>query len=216
MAEKSMKTETKQNILMAASECFAHNGYKDTTIRDIATAAGANVAAINYYFGDKEQLYLAVMRYWVNDAFKDQPFRSVADTSLPPEERLKSFIRAALLCMIGENGKGTGFGRLITLEAAFFPTEMIQQILSESIGTPTHTMMEMVRELLGPAATEEKVYSYSASIVGQTAFFYTSRFLNELLFHLESPQNVQDLEQIADNIFQFSMNAIQMERNRAQ
>ena len=46
-----------EQIMTAARELFAKNGFRDTTIRMIAQKAKVNGAAINYYFSSKEALY---------------------------------------------------------------------------------------------------------------------------------------------------------------
>ena len=51
--------QARERLLMAALRLFADRGFAGTSTRDIAQAAGANVAAIRYYFGDKEGLYRA-------------------------------------------------------------------------------------------------------------------------------------------------------------
>ena len=48
-------------IVEAAMEVFAEKGFHNTTIRDICEQAGANIAAVNYHFQTKEQLYAAVL-----------------------------------------------------------------------------------------------------------------------------------------------------------
>ncbi len=55
-------TETRQRLLDAAERLFAVDGYEATPVRDITAAAGCNVAAVNYHFGGKEELYLEVFR----------------------------------------------------------------------------------------------------------------------------------------------------------
>ncbi|CAM3577308.1 CerR family C-terminal domain-containing protein [Paracidovorax anthurii] len=50
----------RQRLLLAALRLFSEQGYAKTSIRAIATAAQANVAAVSYYFGDKAALYSAV------------------------------------------------------------------------------------------------------------------------------------------------------------
>ena len=59
---------TREKLLEAAGPIFANRGYQATTIREICAAAGANVAAINYHFGDKLGLYTEVLQQSVRAA----------------------------------------------------------------------------------------------------------------------------------------------------
>ncbi|HEX4444238.1 MAG TPA: TetR family transcriptional regulator [Galbitalea sp.] len=52
---------TRQRLLQAARQRFAMDGYAATTVRDIATDAGVNVALINRYFTSKEGLFEACL-----------------------------------------------------------------------------------------------------------------------------------------------------------
>jgi AcrR family transcriptional regulator len=54
--------QTRRLLIDAATSLFAEHGFHGTPIRDIARRAGANVAAVNYHFGSKENLYRAVFR----------------------------------------------------------------------------------------------------------------------------------------------------------
>src|SRR5882757_2309157 len=55
-------TSAQSRILDVAIRLFAERGFDEVTVREIAEAAGANVAAINYYFGAKEQLIRQAIR----------------------------------------------------------------------------------------------------------------------------------------------------------
>ena len=55
--------KTKEKILLTAEYLFADQGYDATSIRQIVTDAGVNIAAIHYHFGSKADLFLAVIRY---------------------------------------------------------------------------------------------------------------------------------------------------------
>jgi TetR/AcrR family transcriptional regulator, regulator of cefoperazone and chloramphenicol sensitivity len=52
--------ESRERLLRTALRLFAEKGYEKTSTREIAGAAGANIGAISYYFGDKAGLYRAV------------------------------------------------------------------------------------------------------------------------------------------------------------
>ncbi|MBC5767847.1 TetR/AcrR family transcriptional regulator [Ramlibacter albus] len=59
LAEVSVERK-KDHILNAAEALFAEEGFAQVSIRDIADAAQANVAAVNYHFGSKEKLFEAL------------------------------------------------------------------------------------------------------------------------------------------------------------
>ncbi len=54
------RQNTKTRILIAASRVFAEKGYENTTVQDICTACDANIAAVNYHYKSKENLYRTV------------------------------------------------------------------------------------------------------------------------------------------------------------
>ena len=54
--------ETKDRILDAAERFFAEDGFDATSLRSVTTAAGVNLAAVNYHFGSKAALLEAVIR----------------------------------------------------------------------------------------------------------------------------------------------------------
>jgi AcrR family transcriptional regulator len=59
-APRSDGEQSRERLMHAALQLFAHQGYAKTSTREIAEAAGTNLAAISYYFGDKAGLYRAV------------------------------------------------------------------------------------------------------------------------------------------------------------
>lgn len=53
---------TRERLLDEAERLFAQKGYDAVTLREITSAAGTNLAAVNYHFGSKENLYVEVFR----------------------------------------------------------------------------------------------------------------------------------------------------------
>ena len=58
--------DTARRILLAAIEVFADEGYEGASTRSLASHAGVNAPAIQYYFGSKEGLYRAVIGHIAN------------------------------------------------------------------------------------------------------------------------------------------------------
>ena len=52
---------TRERICGAAEALFMAHGYEATTLRSITAAAGVNLAAVNYHYGSKEELFRAVL-----------------------------------------------------------------------------------------------------------------------------------------------------------
>ena len=61
-AARSGDRETRQRLLHVAERLFAERGFRYVTVREICRAAGANVAAVNYHFGDKLGLYREIVQ----------------------------------------------------------------------------------------------------------------------------------------------------------
>lgn len=69
MAE-ARNIDTRERILDAAEQLFMAHGYDGTSMRQITSGAGVNLAAVNYHFGSKESLMQEVFRRrldWLNE-----------------------------------------------------------------------------------------------------------------------------------------------------
>ncbi len=61
IVDKEAPVATKDRILDAAESLFMEHGFEATSLRSITAAAGVNLAAVNYHFGSKEELFQAVL-----------------------------------------------------------------------------------------------------------------------------------------------------------
>jgi AcrR family transcriptional regulator len=53
---------TKAAVLVAAERLFALHGFQSVSVRDITSAAGVNLASVNYHFGSKDALLFEIFR----------------------------------------------------------------------------------------------------------------------------------------------------------
>ena len=66
-------TDSKDRILDGAEALFAEKGFHAVTVREITRAAHCNLAAVNYHFGNKQNLYIEVFRSrWIPRARRVQ------------------------------------------------------------------------------------------------------------------------------------------------
>lgn len=91
--QRSDGAEARARILYAALALFAAKGFAKTSTREIALAAGANIAAISYYFGDKAGLYSATFTEPMGGNAGDL-ITLIDVPGLPIEQTLRIFMTA--------------------------------------------------------------------------------------------------------------------------
>lgn len=65
------KTSTKQHILETAFNCIANRGYHSVSLRNVAEEAGVALSQLNYYFGNREGLFTAVLEHMRSGYIRD-------------------------------------------------------------------------------------------------------------------------------------------------
>jgi len=198
-------TETQLRIIEAAGEIFADSGYNHTTVRAICVRARVNVAAINYHFGSKKNLYLAALKYWQTKAFEKYPFDPADFTTETPAERLGAFVRTLLLRVLDE-GEGSRFAKLMSQEF-IHPTSGLDMMVEETVRPLFAFLSATVRQLFSTRAPDNTINLCCLSIAGQVFQLYMGRHMMRRLLNRES-LNRQEIEGVAEHITAFSLYAI--------
>ena len=200
-----LQAETRQQLLEAAGEVFARDGFRNARVREICRRAGANLAAVNYHFGDKETLYAEVLRHAQQKAFEKHPLLPDAGLNIPAKEKLQAFIRSFLL-RIFDGGPTAWFGKMM-LREMIEPTAALASLLKERIQPMADQLRNIVAEILGGLPTDENVRLCSLSIVSQCVFYHHCREVVTRLFP-EQRLDVTAVEPLADHITRFSLAAM--------
>jgi len=155
-------TNTRQRLLQAASRIFADKGFANATVAAICRAAEANIASVNYYFGDKESLYRQAWRYAHARTMAAFPPDGGVPTDAPPEQRLRGRMRAILQRALDSDAVEM---RIMGHEMAN-PTGLLQQVLQDSSGRLRQATRGIIEELLGAGADELTIQSCVVLVIG--------------------------------------------------
>ena len=91
-APRSDGRSTRAAVLEAAGRVFAERGFAEATGKEICERAGANAAAVNYYFGGKEGLYEEVLIEAHRQMLSMEDLSRIIDSRAEPEEKLRIFL----------------------------------------------------------------------------------------------------------------------------
>ena len=141
---------TADRLLKEAEALFAKKGYEGVSVREITTRAKCNLAAVNYHFGNKKNLYVEVFRCrWVPRAKRLQQYFK---TELPPDPSLQDLVE--------------------TLARAFLAGPMPDedrcchlQLMSRELGQPTEAF-DLVADTVMRPFFEELAQRFSSSLGG--------------------------------------------------
>jgi AcrR family transcriptional regulator len=203
---------TKNRLLNAACAVFADKGFRDATVAEICERAKANIAAVNYHFGDKETLYDAVWRH----AFKLTSKAFPVDAALPPEPTLYDYLYSvanAMLHRIFSETETGLFAKLLYREMAS-PTLALDRIAEEVLKPQSEFLARAIRVGLGDLLDEVQLRRCMHSIIGQCAFYNFSRALRERVLGCRT-LNEEEIERTARHIASFSIGGLKEIQERS-
>lgn len=158
--------QTRQRLLDVAETLFAEHGFAATSVRDITSAAACNLAAVNYHFRDKQNLYHEVFRRRLA-ALRDRRIASISESrsGAGSLEAVLGAFAATFLEPLVDHSRGRLLMALFTREmldpqlpAELFKSEFVEpvnQALVEALMTTT------------PGLTPRSARACALEIVGQ-------------------------------------------------
>lgn len=195
---------TRRALLDAAAPIFARDGFHIARIREIANDAGANLSAINYHFGSKQGLYRAVLADTALSAIEEHPLLPPDAEQLDVELRFKTLVVNMLSRFIDVEGQSL-MAQLMVREMAN-PTAALDTVIEQASKPQFAIVSALIAELLGAAATEERVRHCTLSLLGQVVFYLFGRPLIARLFPQTYDQ--QYIERLGEHIAEFSLAGI--------
>jgi AcrR family transcriptional regulator len=194
--------DARERLLVAAQEAFADQGFKAATVRDICRAAGANIASVNYYFGDKETLYIEAVKRAHTCAARMDTF-PVFPPGTPPAEKLSAFIREMVTRM---HAPASPTAMKLMMREMADPGKAAHVVVSEFVQPVAFALRNILRELL-PNLDEQRLLMTGFSVMGQCLFYRQNRPVAELIFGKEAVSSL-NVDAVADHVIRFTLRAL--------
>lgn len=190
----------KERILEAAGAIFADKGFDGATVREICAAADVNVAAVNYYFGDKRRLYFAAVRRAHDCRAAPHPlFDELSGEA--PEVRLRTFVVALLHRMLSDDRRGEEpWQSRLMLREVLRPSDACRELVEDHFRPQFEMLLGLLREIAGASADEHFIRRLGFSVVGQCLYYRMAGEVAAMLTPESAPAEEYALPRLAEHI----------------
>jgi AcrR family transcriptional regulator len=199
--------DTREKLLQAAIQVFSEHGYEGATVRMICRKAGVNIALVSYHYGDKLELYRAVVRYATDADAKMALLHQALNENADPANALRQIIRGALGRLITQKQQ-SGLHLRLMLQEVGNPTA----VLADEIEVGLRPLYDQLRTVVGRVLSlpmgHTKTRLCTHSIMGQVAHYVHARPILTRLWP-EMQMSPDQIEMIANHIADFSLAYLQ-------
>lgn len=193
-----------KKLLTAASDVFAEKGFRDSTVAEICKRAGANISAVNYYFGSKEALYQESWRHSFAESVRVHPQDGGVRDDAPAEDRLRGQVRALMARIADENNRDFFISQMEFVN----PTGLLEEVMKSELIPLREKTLAIVRELLGPGATDEQILYSETCIISMCLHPMLIRRVRKMAKKTEAPVIIDDLGAFEGHVMKFALAGI--------
>jgi AcrR family transcriptional regulator len=194
---------TRERLITHGAELFAERGFKKVTVREISAAAKANVAAVNYYFGDKMGLYTEIVERCLAKLEETTSKAIAAGQGADPETQLGAFVRVFVERLL-EPRPDTHAQQLMMHEMTD-PTPMLEVIARRVMRPRLSYLCKVIGALMSRPAADRTVVNCAASVQAQCLMTKMLPSMTRLNVGFVEQPNAAEL---ADHIVRFSLAGI--------
>jgi AcrR family transcriptional regulator len=195
--------ETRERVLKAAERLFAAHGFQKVTVRDICQAAGANVAAVNYHFGDKLGLYRVVLQSAIDAMRETSQAAREAGVGQPPEKQLRRFVEVFLHRILTPGNESVH--QLITREMND-PTPALDTLVEQGVRPRLEYLSGVIAQIIGCEVRDPRVMRCVASVQSQALAYRPNPIAARLGFVFKPTPAA--IAEVADHIATFSIGGV--------
>ena len=203
--EPQSTDDTRSRILNAAGPVFAHKGFQSSTVREICKAAKVNLASINYYFGDKQQLYIETVKQAQRKRLEQVPQPDWAQDTRAAE-KLRGFIVVLITRMIGV--EEAPWQTQLMMREILQPTKACEELVRDYFRPQFNVLLGILDELLPPETPSSQRHQLAFSIVGQCLYYRVADAVVGMLVENQERAQFYSAAQLGEHITQFTLAAL--------
>lgn len=196
--------ETRRQLLEAAGEVFAEHGYAKATSKEICERAGANIAAVNYHFGGKDQLYAAVLQEAHSRIVSIESMTATVDSHVDPKLKLRSVLSRIVNQVAQRDRPGWELrvlSREILSRSPFMPALVEKQIAPKAA-----LLRTILAELMRLPASHPAVSRTMINIIGPILMLL---IIDRTLQKKVAPQLETDADALIEHMVTFAFAGIE-------
>jgi AcrR family transcriptional regulator len=197
--------ETRDRLLAAAERLFADRGFDEVTVREICAEARANLAAVNYHFGDKLGLYRQVLHRAIDAVRAATEAAREAGIGLSPEDQLRAYIRLFLQRLLAP-GQQT-VHKLINREVSD-PSPVLDELVEQAVRPRLEYLSGIIAAMIGCDRTDPRVIRCVLSVQSQAVMYARPNAIAERLGFSRRPTG-PEIDEAAHHIADFSIAGVQ-------
>lgn len=197
--------DTRARILNAAGPVFAEKGFQAATVRDICQDAGVNLASVNYYFGDKERLYIETVKR-AHQLRADQVELPDWPPGTAPESKLHDFVLTLITRMIGVHA--APWQLQLIMRETLHPTQACRELVQEAFRPHFEVLLGILDELVPVHTPAHARHQIAFSVVGQCLHYHVAGEVVALLVSEDELQSHYSPVKLAEHISSLCLAAL--------
>lgn len=147
--------ETRALIIECAGNLIGNLGYEKVTSKAICQMAKVNMAAVNYHFGSRDGLYLAVLEEVHNYFISLDALQRLYASDCTSKEKIERFFDFFLESVLDEKS----WHVKVWAREVLAPSSFVKQVLSEQALPKISVVMKIFSEYTGLAEDDPKLYT---------------------------------------------------------
>ena len=194
----------REHLLDCGAELFAERGFKNVTVRDISAGAGANVAAVNYYFRDKMGLYREIVEREIAVMEETTRQAMAAGGNARPDAQLRAYVRVFVERLRAPRVEN--HIQQIMMREMADPTPMLDVIAARVMRPRMDYLCGIIGRLMQRPPADPRVTNSAVSVQAQCLMCKTTPVLARMKMGFS--YGAADTARLADFITDFSLAAI--------